>query len=259
MNLFSHPRRVVLMDGAMGTELQRAGLPDGEPPETWNLTRPQHVRAVHHAYAAAGADVLLTNTFQAHRRADLWAAAVEHARAEAAGRPVLASVGPTDEPLTDLVARLDGVLFETWSSADAARAMAGAGPRALLSVTYHHTPAGIVARNGEPPEWFAERAAGWGAVALGVNCGRDMTVSDCAAVVRRYRTATDLPLVARPNAGTPTRTATGWVYPETPESMAARLPELLEAGAVMVGGCCGTTPAHIAAFRRVVDAWNARD
>jgi 5-methyltetrahydrofolate--homocysteine methyltransferase len=77
-------------------------------------------------------------------------------------------------------------------------------------------------------------------------------------ILRRYRRETDLPLFARPNAGTPTRRAGRWVYPRSPEAMAGRLPELLEAGVSMVGGCCGTTPAHIAAFRRIVDNWNAR-
>jgi 5-methyltetrahydrofolate--homocysteine methyltransferase len=95
-------------------------------------------------------------------------------------------------------------------------------------------------------------------VALGVNCGRDITIDDCAEIICRYRTVTDLPLFARPNAGTPTNVDGQWVYPHTPEQMAAELPKLLEAGVSMVGGCCGTTPAHIAAFRRVVDDWNVK-
>ena len=77
-------------------------------------------------------------------------------------------------------------------------------------------------------------------------------------VIRRYREDTDLPLFARPNAGTPTRIDHRWVYPWTARDLAERLPELLEAGVSMVGGCCGTTPEHIAAFRPVVDGWNSR-
>jgi 5-methyltetrahydrofolate--homocysteine methyltransferase len=77
-------------------------------------------------------------------------------------------------------------------------------------------------------------------------------------IIRRYRQVTDLPLFARPNAGTPTRAGDRWVYPHTPEQMAARLPELLEAGVNMVGGCCGTTPEHIAAFKPIIDEWNAK-
>jgi methionine synthase I (cobalamin-dependent) len=77
-------------------------------------------------------------------------------------------------------------------------------------------------------------------------------------VVRRYRTVTDLPLFARPNAGTPARVGDHWVYPRAPAAMAARLPELLEVGVSMVGGCCGTTPEHIAAFHKVIEDWNGR-
>ena len=85
-----------------------------------------------------------------------------------------------------------------------------------------------------------------------------MGIDEILTVVRCYREETDLPIFVRPNAGTPTRVGDRWVYPHTPEQMAARLPELLEAGVSMVGGCCGTTPAHIAAFRPIIDEWNAR-
>jgi 5-methyltetrahydrofolate--homocysteine methyltransferase len=88
---------------------------------------------------------------------------------------------------------------------------------------------------------------------LGVNCGRDLGMDEVIEVVRRYRRHTDLPLLARPNAGTPKQLGKRWVYPRTAAEMAAWLPELLKAGATLVGGCCGTTPEHIAAFRRVVE------
>ena len=95
-----------------------------------------------------------------------------------------------------------------------------------------------------------------GVSALGVNCGRDIGMDDIIEIVRRYRQVTDLPLFARPNAGTPVCEGDRWVYPLTPAEMARRLPELLEAGISMVGGCCGTTPEHIAAMRPVVEQWN---
>src|SRR5262249_60163604 len=103
---------------------------------------------------------------------------------------------------------------------------------------------------GRPPEYFGKRAERWGVAALGVNCGRDMGMDEIIEVVRRYRRHTALPLLARPNAGTPKQKGKRWVYPGTPAAMAARLPELLDAGATLVGGCCGTTPEHIAAFRK---------
>jgi 5-methyltetrahydrofolate--homocysteine methyltransferase len=83
-------------------------------------------------------------------------------------------------------------------------------------------------------------------LAVGVNCGREMGLPDVAAVVRRYRQATDLPILARPNAGPPTT-------PLPPDAMGAGLPDLIHAGATLMGGCCGTTPLHIAAVRAVLD------
>ncbi len=128
-----------------------------------------------------------------------------------------------------------------------------------MSLTFLRGASGkLVTLSGHRPEWFARRAKQYGIAALGVNCGRDISMEDCAEILRRYRSATDLPLFARPNAGSPAQVDGRWVYPHTPEAMAAKLPLLLEAGAAMVGGCCGTTPEHIAAFRRVVEAWNLR-
>ena len=124
-------------------------------------------------------------------------------------------------------------------------------------MTYHRNAKGkIVTLSDHKPEWFAQRAKAYGVTALGVNCGRDIDMDDIIEIIHRYRSVTDLPLFARPNAGTPTKQGDRWIYPHTPEMMAARLPELLEAGVSMVGGCCGTTPEHIAAFRAVIDAWN---
>jgi methionine synthase I (cobalamin-dependent) len=272
--------RVLLMDGAMGSELRRRGLGDRESGEEWNLSHPARVTAVHRAYAAAGAVVHLTNTFQLYewrfggvtRTLEAGRAAVRLARQAADGAFVLAALGPTygvqKREFTDLggvtvalhaVQPVDGALLETCSSPRAGYAVARAsqvcgGTPILLSLTYLRDDRGrIVTPTGHAPEWFAKRAAKWGVAALGVNCGNEITVRDCADVVRRYRDHTDLPLFARPNAGTPERVGDGWVYPRTPAMMAEELPELLEAGVNMVGGCCGTTPAHVAAFRRVID------
>src|SRR6516162_7177318 len=129
-----HSGRVLLMDGAMGTELQRRGLKDGEPPELWNLTHPEEVRAVHRAYVEAGAEILVTNTFQAdpaslqrrglkRRMKAIWDSALKHARSARKARPiVLADVGPCEMgntvrygALLDTCRRADGLLLETWN------------------------------------------------------------------------------------------------------------------------------------------------
>ena len=162
---------------------------------------------------------------------------------------------------------VDAILMETWSDAEALGRLLQAhehlwNPEELpvvVSFTYrrsteHGAPPFVP--GGISPEETAHIAERFGASALGVNCGRDIGMDEAIDIVRRYRATTTLPLLARPNAGTPRRVADGWDYPRTPDMMAARLPELIAAGATWIGGCCGTTPAHIAAFRPVVDAWN---
>lgn len=281
-----HSGRVLLMDGAMGTELQRVGLQTGEYGELWNATRAEWVRAVHHRYVDSGAKVLLTNTFQANpanlarfgkedRLDEVDRYAVWLAR-KAAGHsrfvlgdigPILALDGRTEFPdfnaLGQVLASLDGVdgfLFETCSSPRVLSAVQYAFHRLadidtplLLSLSYHRLHGGrLVTFSDHGPESFARHAERHGAAALGVNCGRDIGMDEIIEIIRRYRAETALPLFARPNAGTPTKQGEQWLYPHTPETMAARLPELLEAGVSMIGGCCGTTPEHIAAFHSVL-------
>jgi 5-methyltetrahydrofolate--homocysteine methyltransferase len=272
---------VLLMDGAMGTELQKQGLLEGECAELWNLSRPERTRAIHVAYREAGATCLLTNTFQAnpaalskHGLGSRWEeinrAASSLARSAAgADALVLADVGPgIGLPLDELetyrrflrsFAEADGLLLETQSNcADLERVLRGRDHAdtadrlpVLFSVTYHSDAGGRIDtwEEKQPPEYYAECAAQLGADALGVNCGRDMHLPAIIEVIRRYRRVTSLPLFARPNAGTPERVGNRWVYPRGPEQMAAYLPDLLEAGVSMVGGCCGTTPEYIVAFR----------
>jgi 5-methyltetrahydrofolate--homocysteine methyltransferase len=280
--------RVLLMDGAMGTELQRANLQPGECGEFWNIAEPERVRAIHQAYVDAGAQCLLTNTFQANPAALAKHGKSEHLEAinrsalqlarSVAGpdRFVLAAVGPIGEEwprqhMVQVVQSLraaDALLLETYSDLHALWAvkyvclptLEGDDVPVLVSVAYRRTEAGVLTtHDGQSPEVYGRLARQYGVSALGVNCGRDINMSDIGEIVRRYRLVTDLPLFARPNAGTPERVADRWLYPETPEGMAARLPELLQTGVAMIGGCCGTTPAHIAAFRPVVDEWNRRN
>jgi 5-methyltetrahydrofolate--homocysteine methyltransferase len=277
-----HSGRVLLMDGAMGTELQRAGIPDGECYEYWNLTHPETVRAIHSAYVAAGAEVLVTNTFQANPRSlerfglandfeAITEAGIARAR-EVAGpdRFVLASVGPfpegssVEEIRRTVLALIsaDGLLLETASGHhDLSVILSNAPPRIplLFSLTFLRTEDGSVTLHFPVPlEDILRFAHGMRLPALGLNCGRDIGLDDILGIVRRYREATDVPIFARPNAGTPTRVADRWEYPLTPQALADRLPKLFAAGITMIGGCCGTTPEHIAAMKPVVDAWNER-
>jgi 5-methyltetrahydrofolate--homocysteine methyltransferase len=278
--------RVLLMDGAMGTELIRAGIEPGPEFAMVNVTQPHRVDAVHGAYVAAGAEVVLTNTFQTNPERlpgflhNFWPAshaAIALAR-NAAGKEgvVLFDLGPVAVDSRRWVANytvrlaaredVDGILVETCSNiAFTARVLKTKGrsdiPReslpVLMSWTFLRTTSGAIRTvSGTSPEACAKGALRLGVAALGVNCGREIGMGEIVQIVKAYRSVTDLPLFVRPNAGTPKLVDGQWVYPETPESMAAWLPELFKAGVVMVGGCCGTTPAHIAAFRKVVDEWN---
>jgi 5-methyltetrahydrofolate--homocysteine methyltransferase len=278
--------RVLLMDGAMATELRRAGLVPGECPEEWNLTHPDRVRAVHEAYVDAGAECLVTNTFQSNPRAlerfgladrleEINDAALALASSVCGPGFLLGSIGPVEEPVPlDTWARLlrslqaaDALLLETWSDCQGLASLAKAQRQGsqfgvlplLFSATYRRSPTGEVETiEGYRPEAMARLAQGYPLVALGVNCGRDIGMDEVLDIVRRYRQETDLPLIARPNAGTPTEDDGRVVYLRSPESMAVRVPELLEAGVTLIGGCCGTTPEHIAAFRPIVQDWNRR-
>jgi 5-methyltetrahydrofolate--homocysteine methyltransferase len=286
-----HSGRALLMDGAMGTELQRAGLKDGECGELWNLTHPDRVREIHQAYERAGARAFLTNTFQSNP-----AALKRHhleTRLEAINLKALAlarSVAGTDGfVLGDIgaisaanhefdeadlqsafrvarsLATADALLFETYTHhsafliVNATRQFLTTFAKVpiLISFSFHRNESGALTTNdGRGASFCAQSAQQAGVEALGVNCGREIGMDEIVEIIRAYRQETDLPLFARPNAGTPTRVADCWIYPRTPDQIAVRLPELLETGVSMIGGCCGTTPDHIAAFRPIVEEWN---
>jgi methionine synthase I (cobalamin-dependent) len=270
----------LLMDGAMGSQLLSVGIGD---PERANLDAADHVRAIHASYARSGAGIVLTNTFQLNpialtrhgleaRLEGIARKALQLARNGAPQAWILADVGPiitpgSKEEFTDRDALVrvlealegaDAVLFETCSSPAALSAVQFAlhrvhaveGLPLLLSLTYYRNAAGeVVTYSGHRPETYARHAARHGVTALGVNCGKEIDVPDVCEILSRYRDHTDLPLFARPNAGTPQSQG---CYPRSPEIMAAGVPSMVAAGATMLGGCCGTTPAHIAAMAAVL-------
>jgi 5-methyltetrahydrofolate--homocysteine methyltransferase len=276
-------RGVLISDGAWGTQLAERGLTTGVAPEAWNADNPDAVRAVARAYVDAGSDIILTNTFGGsplklekaglgERVAELNRLGVELSK-EAAGEAVLvfASLGPTGEfmqPLgtiteAEMVAGFsrqvqafleggaDGVVIETMTDLGEARAALRAVREnsdlpAVVSMTFDKGVKGYATMMGVRPEQAAAELDGAGADAVGANCGSG--IEDVTEVTRLMRTATVNPLWAKPNAGLPELVGGETVFRETPEQMAARLGGLVEAGAGIVGGCCGTTPAHVAAL-----------
>jgi methionine synthase I (cobalamin-dependent) len=265
--------KILLMDGAMGTELIRRGLDSNkELPPQWNLSRPEVVQEVHEAYVAAGAVCLVTNTFTAHLRDEqqtIVDAALRLAR-RAAGKDcfVFGAIGPGSAAdglrLAQLLTTCDALLFETqFVPATITEVLNGwrndASVPVLVSFAFARGEKDYFCPGAGNARHSVEELAGWAErnkarlTALGVNCGLDLGIEDVVTMVRRYRQITDLAILARPNAGSPPRESQEWVSRLSPEKMAAGVRDLVAAGATLIGGCCGTTPAHIDAMRDVLD------
>jgi 5-methyltetrahydrofolate--homocysteine methyltransferase len=285
--------RPLLCDGAMGTQLMLAGLEQGNCGEEWNLTNPDKVLAIQRAYANAGSDCILTNTFggsrimlNRHSKADkvveINKAAVEIVRKAFDGKEgyVIGDIGPFggllepfgefkpsqvqkafEEQAAALVeAGADAVIVETQTSLEElligikAAQKAGA-PCVIGSMAYDVTLDGSTFRTmmGIDPERAAEFMEENGANIVALNCGTRMDMVRARDAVVRYKSATSLPIMVQPNAGQPRLVNMKIVYDETPEQMVEGLVPLLDAGANIVGACCGSTPDHIRAFRKVLD------
>ena len=283
--------RVLLGDGAMGTELHRAGLPVGQAGESWNLEEPDRVEAIHRAYVDAGVDLVLTNSFGANPwvlgRYNLAASLepINRRAAELARRSVppgvfvLGDIGPTGallKPLGDatveqfhdaflrqaqalLSGSADGILVETMSAVEeavaAVRAAREAGaPFVVASMAFDRTKDGSFrTMMGVRPEYAARALVEAGADIVGANCGSNMVPSDFAQLASLLASAVRCPVIAQPNAGRPELVEGRTVYRLSPDEFAEALRAVVKTGVRIVGGCCGTTPAHIAAVRRMLD------
>jgi 5-methyltetrahydrofolate--homocysteine methyltransferase len=285
--------RPLLGDGAMGTQLMIAGLEQGNSGEVWNLTHPDRVLAIQRRYAEAGSDCLLTNTFGGSRimlnrhghAGDVVAVnavAVAIAREAFGGRLgyVIGDIGPFGglmEPYGDFAeaqvldafreqakalvdAGADAIIIETQTSLEELRlgliAAREAGAGCVIgSMAYDVTLDGSTFRTmmGVDPERAAAFMQEHGADVVALNCGTGMDMERARQAVLRYLQATDLPIMAQPNAGQPKLVDMKVVYDETPAQMVAGVVPLLEAGASIIGGCCGSTPDHIRAFREAMD------
>jgi len=284
--------RVLLGDGAMGTQLQLAGLESGGCGEAWNLDHPDRVLAIQRAYVEAGSDCLITNTFGASRimlerhGEGGRVAGINRAGAELARRAlgakrgfVLGDIGPFGglmEPYGEIARErvveafaeqaralvaggVDAIIIETQTALEeleigiAAAQEAGAVVIGSIAFDRMQDEADVRTMMGVSPEQAAEFMAARGVDVLALNCGTGVDMEMAAVIVRRYRTTSDLPVMAQPNAGQPVLRDMKVVYEQTPEEMAAGLPALLAAGARIIGGCCGSTPAHIRRLREGLD------
>jgi 5-methyltetrahydrofolate--homocysteine methyltransferase len=283
-------RAVLLADGATGTNYFQIGLDSGAPPELWNVDRPDDVADLHRRFVAAGADIILTNTFGCnrhrlalhgaeHRVFELAKAAAAIARdvADVAARPVVVagSVGPTGElmaPLGTLTfdgavdafrEQIDGlgaggvdvVWIETMSATEEVRAAATAAGQAGMpyTATCSFDTAGRTMMGLAPAELgavFGDLPAA--PLAYGANCGvgaPDILVSLLSLTAADPAATT----ICKGNCGVPRFEGMDIVYSGTPELMARYATLAADAGARIVGGCCGTTPDHLAAMRAAID------
>jgi methionine synthase I (cobalamin-dependent) len=274
---------LVITDGAWGTEFQKRGLALGQPADLWNLTRPEDVLAVARSYVEAGSQVILTNTFrsnqaalaahgEANRAAEINRRGMELSkRAAASAVRVFGSMGPSGKvPATGeidgqtleaafrvqaealAVAGADALLLETFSDVDEARlAVRAAKPTGLpiiVSFAFDSGENKDRTMMGATPETAASAAAEEGADAVGANCGAGPEFFP--AICRRLAQASALPVWIKPNAGMPRLEDGKIVYAMESDALASYLPALIQAGAMFVGGCCGTSPEFIRSLVR---------
>ncbi|MEI8094636.1 MAG: homocysteine S-methyltransferase family protein [Spirochaetales bacterium] len=284
---------LLVSDGAWGTFLQLKGLKPGECPELWNLDRPDDVAAVARSYVEAGADMVQTNSFGANRlklahyglaerASEINEAAARLSRQEAGpNRWVIASMGPTGkflitEEVTEAelleafgeqaraleLGGADALCVETMSDLqEACLAVRAAKAQTRLEVictfTFDRQADGSYrTMMGLSPAEAARGAVEAGADVIGSNCGNGL--AGMVEIVAQMRKACpETPILVHANAGLPVHKDGKDVYPETPALMASQTEPLIRAGANILGGCCGTTPAHIAELARAVRLlWN---
>jgi 5-methyltetrahydrofolate--homocysteine methyltransferase len=274
--------RPVLLDGGLGSELMKRGLPQGATPELWNVEKPEILRALHREYFEAGSDAVSTNSFGASRikldALGLGARCVELNRAAAvnaaAVRPVGkfagGSLGPTGKFLKpqgafspgefedafaeQARALLDGgvdfLILETFFDLrEALCALRGARRGAstipvLATLTFNKNRRGFFTMMGDGLAASAAALEKDGASAVGANC--TLTSEAMIDLARELRRSTALPIILQPNAGQPEMGADGrTVYAQSPDRYAADMAEIAAAGANFLGGCCGTDPEFI--------------
>ena len=270
---------IIYMDGGMGTLLQAAGLAPGEQPERWNLSHPEAVRSIHRAYLEAGSRIITTNTFGANalhysddELAKIIPAAVQNVRTAmqqtgVSDAYVALDIGPSGKllrPYGDLdfedavflfaktvrlgaQAGADLILIETFNDcAETKAALLAAKENCTLPVFVSNAyGADGKLLTGASPEAMVAMLEGMGADAIGANCS--LGPAQLASVATRLLDTASVPVLLMPNAGLPRADAAGnTVYDIDAEQFAAIMAELVSLGVRLPGGCCGTTPAHIA-------------
>jgi methionine synthase / methylenetetrahydrofolate reductase(NADPH) len=285
--------RVILFDGAMGTEIYGRGVFFNRCYDELNVASPEIIREIHASYVKAGADVLTTNTFGANRSrlqpfglegriAEINHAGVALARAVAGDQAwVAASVGPLGVALSPLgrlspgdafqqfreqatfleEAGCDLFVLETFTTVaelwQAFRAVRSVSEKPIVTLMSFRSQGMVDEKlEGESPEWAARTIAGWKPAALGVNCSAGP--KQVLEIVERMVRSTDARIAAQPNAGLPQVVDGRTIYLAGPEYMAEYARRLVQKGASIVGGCCGTNPSVIREMRTYLASVSTR-
>lgn len=269
--------KLTFFDGGMGTLLQKEGLLPGELPENWNIEKPEIIRNIHRAYAQAGSNILLTNTFGANKikyhdapysLKEVVEAAVANVKSASDDVVVALDMGPTGKllkPMGDLTfedayeafkevaiygeqAGADMIHIETMSDTyelKAAVLAAKENTNLPVTATVIFDEHGKLLTGGDVPSVVA-LLEGLRVDALGINCG--MGPEQMLPILKEMKKYTSLPIIVKPNAGLPKQKDGNTYYDVEPKQFAGALCELVKHGACIVGGCCGTTPEHIRAM-----------
>ena len=276
----------VVTDGSWGTQMQKRGLKRGECPDSWNLSHPDRVLDVARQYVDAGSRIILTNTFGSSRLAlekfklgekavEINTAGVEISKKAAGDRAnVFASIGPTglmlvtretteaelqgafeEQASAQAQAGADGIIIETMIDVVEARIAAAAarqtGLPVIVSMVYDSGENKDRTMMGNSPEDVLAELADTGIDGIGANCGQG--IDAFLPICNRLRKATDLPIWMKPNAGLPEIIDDQAVFRTTAGEFVKFIPELINAGASFIGGCCGTDQGFVAAIRETID------
>lgn len=280
--------KILVSDGAWGTFLQQKGMQPGECPEEWNLSHSDEVFDIAKSYIEAGADMIETNSFGGtvfkvekyglgDKVFELNKAAAEISRKAAGNKFVIGSVGPTgkilmmgdvtEEEMYNAFAEqvkgleaggVDAIMIETMTDLDEARIAVQAAREntkceVFCTMTFEKTVQGEYrSMMGVSPTEMVKTLVDAGAQVIGANCGNG--IAGMVDIVKEIRKAdADIPVLVHANAGMPHYHDGQTIFPESPDEMAALIPEIIAAGANVVGGCCGTTPGHICRVREAVN------
>jgi 5-methyltetrahydrofolate--homocysteine methyltransferase len=285
--------KLLTSDGAWGTYLFKKGLTSGNCPEEWNLTHYDDVYDIAKSYVDAGSDIISTNSFGANlfklsqynldqKLSEICQISAEISRKAAEEKYVMASIGPTGKFLImgditseDLYSSFkqqamaferggaDAVCIETFYDLDEAeQAIKAVKENTQLEVictfTFDKSDYGFKTLMGVTPQQMTESLILCGADIIGANCGSGF--EDMIEIVKKIREVSSMiPIIIQANAGLPLIKNEQLIYSETPDKIKEIIPGLIDAGANIIGGCCGTTPDHIRVIFNIVGEYNHRN